>query len=96
MEDKPTFIVMADRIGPEKREAIHAIVKEHSSGWWHHFANVWIVRGHSATFWRDALIEHLGSPSAVLVMSLPPKDATRWAYYGSKAQEKAEWLHKYL
>lgn len=95
MDDKPTFVILADRIGPEKREAIHEVVKQHSEGWWHHFTNVWIVRGHTAKFWRDAVIG-LGTPSSVLVLNLPAEKDRTWAYAGPKAEERAEWLHKYL
>ena len=90
------FIVLADRINVGETLAISEAVKEHSSGWWHHHADTWIVNGHTAAKWRDIVKKCLDpGPSSVLVLQLPESKAERgWAYSGPKAKVRCEWIRK--
>lgn len=90
------FIIVLDQGSPEERAAIHALVKEHASGWWHHFGDVWLAGGKKkASEWRDLLKEATtGSGSALMVMKLPKSGRRSWAYFGPKAKERCDWVHR--
>jgi hypothetical protein len=42
---RPANLVILDRGTPEEREAIQAQIKKSGTAWWHHFQDVWIVKG---------------------------------------------------
>ena len=88
------YIVILDRGNSTERSAIHAIVKENSDGWWHQYADTWIVNGTSASRWRDLVKPALKpGPSSVMVIRLPDSDDRKWAYFGPKAEQRGKWLH---
>jgi hypothetical protein len=88
-----------------QRNKVQAVVKEHANGWWHFFADLWIVGGRGGTGhgptteWRDLILKSLGAGSGVgvLVLQLPPNSADRWwAMSGPDGETRAEWLRKNL
>ncbi len=91
--DTPRHVILVDRVSLDEREAIHAVVKEHSRGWWHHFADSWIVGGHTAANWRDWIGAVKGSTSDVLVLTLPSDQrARRWAARGPRSAKSSDWI----
>jgi hypothetical protein len=87
----PTFVIIADRITDDQRARLHEAIKQQAhNGWWHHYADVWIVRGQTAAFWRDQVAGFVGAGSAVLVLEL----SGDWASFGPT--KYTEWLLKYL
>ena len=92
------FAIIFDRATDEELTRAHEIIKARANGWWHHFANIWIVGGGlSAAAWRDAVGEAIrqGPSSSVLVLPLPAEPVL-WAYFGADAKDRSEWLHKHL
>jgi hypothetical protein len=89
----PIFVVLTYRIDAEQREDIHALIKSNSRGWWHHFPDVWLVRGHNTSFWRgliaDIIMRRQGS--AVLVFRLDNQSPTP-AWSGEGKKEMYDWL----
>lgn len=76
---KTPFLIALNKATDENREAVQAIVKVHADGWWHNFTDIWIVGGHSASYWRDLIAPTLmNSTAEVLVMALP-LDGGAWA-----------------
>jgi hypothetical protein len=77
MIEQPCIIIL-DQPDPAERQAVHDLIKENSSGWWHHFPDVWIAGGQPVTAWRDMIASQ--TPGKVMVLALP--DATQernWA-----------------
>jgi hypothetical protein len=94
---EPAFLIVLDRASAEQRNAVHEAIKGHANGWWHQFADTWIVGGGvSAAEWRDLLRTHISSPAGVLVLRLPDAaSASRnWAMFGPDAKIRAEWIHE--
>ena len=97
MSDGPWFTIAANRITPQQREQIHGIVKEHANGWWHGFADLWIVGGKSASEWRDLVgvaVPHV--PSGVLVFKVDSDTKGTWAYRAKMNDNGREWIKRYL
>ena len=94
----PTFAIVADGVTPEQREAMHEAIKAASHrGWWHHFGNLWIVRGLSATEWRNTVREPVrGGAASVVVLKIDTDDSGTWAWFGANAEKACRWLHDYL
>jgi hypothetical protein len=95
---RPTraHLIALDRTSPEVREGVHAVVKEHASGWWHHFADLWIVLSDlSAQEWRGAIGAALDNqPVRALVIFLPQEeDARNWSAKGLP-DGAAAWLQR--
>jgi hypothetical protein len=95
----PTFLIALDRATNEERDAVHEIVKSHANGWWHMFADVWLVGGHSPEFWVDTIGPLIPfGPASILVFRIPdgaslPQD---WHYFGIKPNERSKWLRENL
>jgi len=89
------YTIILDRGTDDERSAVHATVKANANGWWHHFADAWIVHGKSAAEWRDLVKGALSSEaSSVLVLRLPEASTeSRWAYFGRKSTKRCQWLH---
>jgi hypothetical protein len=90
------FIIVADRINDEQRAEIHALVKQYSNGWWHHFADAWIVRGRDVAFWRDTVSQPVkGELGSIMVFELANTTASPgWAGFANP--KYFEWLHEYF
>lgn len=77
-------------------DAVHELLKQHATGWWHHFENVWIVGGElNAAQWREVVTPLIDRGRAsVLVMPLPDEAVARqnWSYYGIDTDERLAWL----
>lgn len=94
MISKPHLIAVADATS-EQIEAVHALVKEHAKGWWHHYGAVWIVGGdYDVIAWRKVLQPTLKAGDAsILVVALPETAERRvWSYYGTSGKKRTEWL----
>jgi hypothetical protein len=88
------FVIILDGSSQAERDAVHARVKKASSGSWHKYSEVWIVRGGTgASEWMDRLRPVI-KVSSLLVLALPEYEGRHWAYYGPDAIERAAWLHK--
>lgn len=95
MTKRWAHVIILDRATDEQREAVHAVVKEHARGWWHHMTDAWIVFGHTAKQWRDWTRDAArGGPASVLVLTLPDDPGRRWAYVGPDAKKRMEWVHR--
>ncbi len=93
----PTFAIVADRVSPAQREQIQGIVKANANGWWHGFADLWIVGGRTAKEWRDLVGVAVPTvPSAVLVLKLDRATAGRWASKAKLSDANSKWLHNNL
>jgi len=89
----PYFVILANKITDEQRDQIHAAVKEHAAGWWHHFLDSWIAGGHTAQFWRDTLKPAVvKGPASIVVLQLA--EPAKWATFGPT--KHAEWLYTNL
>lgn len=87
------YAIVANNITPVQREQIQAIIKANANGWWHNFADLWIVGGRNASEWRDLVgVAVLPAASAVLVLAVDTSDAHAWAYKGVLGQGASEWL----
>ncbi len=93
----PKYAIIINRATPEQREQVHGIVKEHANGWWHHFADLWIVGGKTTTEWRDlvGVAVRLG-PTGVLVLKIDVESAPTWAYRAHLPESASEWLQGHL
>lgn len=89
-------VIILDRPTAAERDAVHEMVKEKATGWWHHFSDAWIVSGESPSYWRDKVKALLSEPgSSVLVLALPRNKKERsWSLFGANAKTKGEWLHQ--
>jgi hypothetical protein len=73
-------VIIADRPDETVRQRIHNTIKGQSTGWWHHFPDMWIAGGHTAIEWRD-MIKVVAKGGSVLVLSLPEDAPERlWAF----------------
>jgi hypothetical protein len=76
---KNPCIIIIDRPTEAVREDVHNVIKRESSGWWHHYADIWIAGGHRPSEWRDLLTQV--APGVVLVLALPENASERgWAF----------------
>lgn len=91
------FAIIADRITPAERERIHGIVKEHANGWWHHFADLWIVGGESASRWHELISVAIpdDDPSGVLIVKLDTGRA-QWAWRARLKESGQDWIRENL
>jgi hypothetical protein len=93
----PVFVIVANRISPAQREQIQGIVKANANGWWHAFADVWIVGGRTAKEWRDLVgVAVPNTPSGVLVLKLDRAHPGAWASKAKFSDANREWIHKNL
>jgi hypothetical protein len=95
VSDSDFYLIAFNRLDATQRRLIHAKVKELSAGrgWWHHWDDVWVVRGHSASRWREALGDFVPDvPSGVLVFRLPASGEREWSGRGKR--EAWEWFQK--
>ena len=91
--DVPKYAIIANNITPEQREQMQAIVKANANGWWHSFADLWIVGGRSAGEWRDLVgAAAPTAPSAVMVLAIDRSDANGWAFRGILPESSVNWL----
>jgi hypothetical protein len=89
--DSPCIIIVSGARLHEK-EAVHEVIKEHANGWWHHFADVWIVGGQTTGYWIENLSPVVAEgPSRLLIMALPENLGGR-AYSGYMTDDEAEWI----
>ncbi len=89
----PYFAIVINRSTPEQRAQAHEIVKANTDSWWHGFGDLWLVRGKSASEWRDLVGVALQAvPSGVLVLRIADPGLPRWAYRAKLADSAAEWL----
>jgi hypothetical protein len=90
---KPIFAVLTYGIDADQRQKIHELLKTESAGWWHHFPDVWFVRGHDAKYWKSVVADIVTTKpgAAVLVMKLDnvTKEA---AWSGEGKTEMYDWL----
>jgi hypothetical protein len=71
-------IIILDQPPEGVRQAVHDIVKENATDWWHHLSDVWIAGGLSAKEWRDMIMKKF--PGQILVLPLPDDREERvWA-----------------
>jgi hypothetical protein len=98
MSDDPLFAIFVNRVTAEQREQIHEIIKEHANyGWWHGFADLWIVVGKTATAWRDLVGEvTVYPPSGVLVVKVSSDEKGVWASRSTLSESNREWIKRYL
>lgn len=90
-------VLVLDNITPEQREQIHEVVKENSAGWWHHFADSWIVlSSRTSEEWRDLLTPIIPVGAGVVVLRVDRDSPETWAVRFPGAKEKSGWLHRYL
>lgn len=91
-------VIILDRCNVSEREAVHRIIKDNATDWWHQFMNTWVVSGRSLVEWRDLITPALESatPSAVLVLSIPDDETKPWTYYGPAPRERTEWFRENL
>jgi hypothetical protein len=97
MTTNPKFAIVASRITPAQREQIQGIVKANANGWWHGFADLWIVGGRSAREWRDLVgvaVPHV--PSGVLVLKIDESAPSTWAFKATMSDANRDWLKKNL
>jgi len=95
MINKACVIVLED-VTTSDREAIDELIIEHSIGYWHKFADLWIVGGQSVDFWAEAIERVLaGGSSNAIVLSLPKYGSGRgyWAFM-IDVEKNLEWLRK--
>lgn len=91
------FAIAINRATPLQREQVHGIVKQHANGWWHGFADLWIVGGKSAGEWRDLVgVIFPKSPSGVLVLKLDVKSRGTWASRALWTEANKDWLYRNL
>jgi hypothetical protein len=88
----PKFVIIANKITDDQRSRMHELVKAQGDGWWHHYADAWIVQNHSAAFWRDLLMGIVGETgvAGVLVLEL----TGMWSAFGPTNQ--SEWLTRFV
>lgn len=93
MSSERMHVIALNQATDAHREAVQAIVKVHATGgWWHNFADLWIVGGRDVIYWRDLIKPTLAlSPAQVLVMRLPDDNARGWATAGVP-EPKFRWL----
>ena len=93
------LIIVTDSITDEQRDKVHEVVKANAIAWWHYFANTWLVIGHNAEFWQDALAEPLrDGAAAFMALELRPNEPGRgapFAGYGLDPDRRFGWLHKH-
>jgi hypothetical protein len=92
----PKYVIAINRATPEQRQQVHEIVKANANGWWHAFADCWIVGGKTAAEWRDlvGVVFPIG-PGGVLVLKIDTAGAT-WAYRATFKDSAKEWLRTHL
>ncbi|MGB9185145.1 MAG: hypothetical protein WCB67_13870 [Solirubrobacteraceae bacterium] len=95
MTGAPKYAIVADRITAAQREQIQGIVKANANGWWHAFADLWIVGGRTASEWRDLVGVAVPTvPSGVMVLKIDEVNTPRWSYKAAMSDANKEWLHK--
>jgi hypothetical protein len=89
------FVIVLDRATPEERAAVHEIIKANAKGWWHHFADTWIVGGKTAQTWTQLLKPALPTgQSSILIFRLPANPAPAdWSYFGIDGQKRLRWMY---
>ncbi len=94
--DDPLYLIVLDHANVDQRNAVQAIVKVHSSAWWHQYADVWIAAGHTAAYWRDLITPVIRGPgTSVLVFKLPGSPGRAWAATGPNSAERCDWLYEF-
>jgi hypothetical protein len=92
------YMIVTESISDRQRNLIHEFVKDHAVAWWHHFANVWIVTGHSVRYWTEnikPLVEE--GPAQMFVFRLQrAATATGKTWSGYADSEMYGWLEKHL
>lgn len=93
-EIKPTYILYVGNGSDDHREAVQAIVKEHAIAWWHYYPDIWIVTGHSHTYWADLVKPVLAlSNAGFLTLELPRDQSQRhWSMRGTIPPGATKWL----
>jgi hypothetical protein len=90
---EPAYLIALEDAQTEHRNAVQAIVKAHSSMWWHQLSDLWVVEGHSAAYWRDLIAPvTAGSRVSVIVFRLPDSPNREWASWAVKGTERTRWL----
>lgn len=93
----PKYAIIANRISAAQREQIQGIVKANANGWWHAFADLWIVGGRTSAEWRDLVgVVITANPAGVMVLKIDTTTASHWAYKATMSEPNKDWLHKNL
>jgi hypothetical protein len=96
----PLHVILLDRPTVEQINRVHELLKRHTTGWWHHFENAWIVAGdRTAAQWRTLIAPALDrGPTSALVLRLPDDGDQRhdWSYFGVDTAQRAAWLEQNL
>lgn len=93
MSDSFVLAIITD-IDNTQANLIHVFVKANSSGYWHQFEDVWLIKSsHGARYWLDKLSVFTPLlPSSMLVLDLPDEGSRGWAAIGDAAN--FDWLLK--
>lgn len=94
MSDSPMFLLYLHDATNAHREAVQQIAKAHTKTWWHHLPDLWIVGGHTHSYWADLIKPVLAlSKAGVVVLELPrEKDARMFAFRGTNPAGMGDWL----
>ena len=92
------YIIVTDLISETQRNQIHELVKSKAVAWWHHFANIWIVTGHSVRFWTENVTPLVkDGPAQMFVFKLQrAATPTGQTWSGFAYGEMYGWLEKHL
>jgi hypothetical protein len=87
-------VIVLNAATNDEREAVQAIVRVHARGWWHRFADAWIVGGYEPAFWKTLIKPVIpNGSSSVLILALPESAADKnFAYYGVETEDRNKWL----
>ena len=89
------IVILADTATPEQRNAITTFVKNQNAGYWHWFADAWIIDTESdidLSSWRDAIRDATSSGLHFLLFSF--SEVENWAAFGNT--KSFEWIHRHL
>ncbi|GAA2082156.1 hypothetical protein GCM10009840_17800 [Pseudolysinimonas kribbensis] len=90
MSDPQVYMIVVEGIDNTQRALMHNWIKANAEAWWHQLADVWVVIGHDAGYWRDGLTSFaLPVKTKLLVIAVKETPGGRWA---SKWVEGTEWF----